>query len=122
MMDYRKHFEDIVAAQTARVERLKNDTAAVNYQDLDKIIIGIIGGDGIGPAITAHARRVLESLLSDEVASGKVEFRTIEGLTIENRAAAGKAIPEDVLTEIKNATCFSKDRQRHRARETNGPM
>ena len=50
------------------------------------MVIGIIGGDGIGPAITEVGRQVLEELLSDEVAAGKVEFRNIEGLTIENRA------------------------------------
>lgn len=100
-MDYMKQFETIVAQQTARVEQLKNDGDFIDYQNLDKIIIGIIGGDGIGPAITAHARKVLESLLASEVAAGKVEFRTIEGLTIERRAALGQAIPEDTMEEIK---------------------
>lgn len=100
-MDYTKTFEKIVAQQLERLERLKQDSEVIDYSTLDKIIIGIIGGDGIGPAITAQAQRVLEALLSDEVAKGKVEFRTITGLTIENRAKAGKAIPDDVLEEIK---------------------
>ena len=43
----------------------------------------------------------MEFLLKDKVAEGKVEFRVIEGLTIENRVAAMKAIPDDVLEEIK---------------------
>ncbi|MGI6721709.1 MAG: isocitrate/isopropylmalate family dehydrogenase [Anaerovoracaceae bacterium] len=107
-MDYMKQFEDIVAQQTRRVEDLKNAGDFVDYQSLDKIIIGIIGGDGIGPAITAQARRVLESLLSDAVAAGKVEFRTIEGLTIERRAAEGKAIPDDVMKEIKECNVLLK--------------
>ena len=51
--------------------------------------------------ITAEAQKLLEYLLRDQVASGKVEFRTIEGLTIENRAEQMKAIPDDVLEEIK---------------------
>lgn len=100
-MDYQKTFENIVAKQLARLEKMKNDTGIVDYNALDKIIIGVIGGDGIGPAITTQAHRVLEELLSDEVAKGKVEFRTIDGLTIERRSAAGKAIPDDVLEEIK---------------------
>merc|ERR1711964_910380 len=33
---------------------------------------------------------------------GKVDFRVIDGLTIENRAAQMKSIPADVLEEIKN--------------------
>ena len=59
--------------------------------------IAVIGGDGIGPFISKEAQTVLEYLLRDQVKSGKVEFRTIEGLTIENRAAHNKAIPDDVL-------------------------
>ncbi len=61
----------------------------------------MIGGDGIGPTISAATQRVLAELLSHEVAAGRVEFRVIEGLTIENRAAKLKAIPDDVLTGIK---------------------
>ncbi|HID74040.1 MAG TPA: isocitrate/isopropylmalate dehydrogenase family protein, partial [Thermoplasmata archaeon] len=57
--------------------------------------------DGIGPYIAKEARRVLEFLLKDELESGKVEFRVIKGLTIENRAKVMKAIPDDVLEELK---------------------
>ena len=60
-----------------------------------------MGGDGIGPIITAQAERALKALLKDEIAAGKIELRTIEGLTIENRLAVGKAVPDDVLAEIK---------------------
>ncbi|MGI6730907.1 MAG: isocitrate/isopropylmalate family dehydrogenase [Anaerovoracaceae bacterium] len=107
-MDYVKAFEDIVAHQLARVEKMKAEEDFIDYQALDKIIIGIIGGDGIGPAITGQAHRALEQLLSDEVAKGKVEFKVIEGCTIENRAAAGKAIPDDVLSEIKKCHVLLK--------------
>ena len=107
-MDYKEAFEKIVTEQLARIERLKEGQDFIDYQSLDKIIIGVIGGDGIGPAITAQARKVLESLLADEVRKGKVEFRTIDGLTIENRAAVGKAIPDDVLAEIKKCHVLLK--------------
>lgn len=107
-MDYMKAFEAIVSQQLARLERLKNDTGAINYKELDTIVIGIIGGDGIGPAITAQAHRILEELLKDEVKAGKVEFKVIDGLTIENRAAHGKAIPDDVLEEIKSCHVLLK--------------
>jgi len=43
----------------------------------------------------------LEFLLQEEIDSGKVEIRDIEGLTIENRSKHKKAIPDDVLEEIK---------------------
>ena len=107
-MDYMKQFENIVKSQLARIEKMKESSDFIDYQAEDTIIIGIIGGDGIGPAITANAHKVLATLLADEVAKGKVEFRIIEGLTIEKRAAAGKAIPEDVLTEIKKCHVLLK--------------
>lgn len=107
-MEPTKAFAEIIAQQLARVEKMKTDTAFINYQELDQIIIGIIGGDGIGPAITAQARKVLERLLAEEVKAGKVVFRTIDGCTIENRAAVGKAIPDDVLEEIKKCHVLLK--------------
>lgn len=107
-MDYMKQFENIVTAQLARIEKMKEASDFIDYQAQDTIIIGIIGGDGIGPAITANAHKVLATLLVDEVANGKVEFRVIDGLTIERRAAEGKAIPEDVLEEIKKCHVLLK--------------
>ncbi len=94
-------FEKIIASQLARIECMKNEGDFVDYAALDTIVIGICGGDGIGPAITAEGERVLRFLLADEVASGKVTFKKIDGLTIENRAACGKAIPDDVMEELK---------------------
>lgn len=108
MEAYLEKFESIVKQQLARVEKMKNDRDFVDYKALDKIIIGVVGGDGIGPAITAQAQRVLEYLLADEVKAGKVEFRVIDGCTIENRAAAGKAIPDDVLEELKKCHVILK--------------
>ena len=106
--EYQKQFEAIVQQQLARVERMKQDTGFLDHAALDPIIIGIIGGDGIGPAITAQAARVLEELLADEIRRGKVELRLIDGLTIENRSACGKAIPDDVLAEIKKCHVLLK--------------
>lgn len=107
-MDYREQFENIISQQLDRIEAMKSADDFVDYKSLDKIIIGIIGGDGIGPAITKHAHKVLASLLKDEVESGKVEFRIIDGLTIENRSAVQKAIPDDVLEEIKQCHVLLK--------------
>ena len=108
MEAYLEKFEAIVKQQLARVEKMKSDKDFVDYKALEKIIIGVVGGDGIGPAITAQAQRVLEHLLADEVKSGKVEFKVIDGCTIENRAAAGKAIPDDVLEELKKCHVILK--------------
>ncbi len=103
-----KHFEKLLEQQEARVERLKNEGDFVDYAGLDKLIIGVVGGDGIGPMITHQAQRVLEYLLADDIASGKIEMRAIDGLTIENRVAVMKAIPDDVLTEIKKCHVILK--------------
>nr|MBC7244736.1 isocitrate/isopropylmalate dehydrogenase family protein [Chloroflexota bacterium] len=73
----------------------------LDYSKVKPIIIGIAGGDGIGPIICQHAHRILEFLLQDEIKSGKVELRPIEGLTIENRARLMQAIPDDVLAQLK---------------------
>ena len=97
----KEHFGDLLEKQIERVAAMKESADFVDYNALDIIKIGLIGGDGIGPAITDTARGVLERLLSDAVASGKIKFRDIEGLTIENRAAHLQSIPDDVLAEIK---------------------
>ena len=94
-------FRKILEEQLARVEDMKSQGDFVDYASLDKLIIGVCGGDGIGPIISAEAERVLAFMLDDLVKSGKVEFRTIDGLTLENRIKVGKAIPDDVMAELK---------------------
>ena len=96
-----EQFRTIITEQLARQNKMENDREVKDFTKMDKIVIGVCGGDGIGPIISAAAQRVMEYLLKDEIASGKVEVRVIDGLTIENRIAKGKAIPDDVLAEIK---------------------
>lgn len=95
------HFGKVLEEQLARVERLKQQPDWLDFNQIKPIKIGMIGGDGIGPSIAIESQRVLEYLLRDQVKNGRVEFRTIEGLTIENRAAHLKSIPDDVLAQIK---------------------
>ena len=96
-----KAFADLIDMQFARIAQMGATQDFVDYKALPKIIIGIVGGDGIGPAITAQAERVLAFLLKQEVAEGKIVFRNIEGLTIENRVQKKQPIPDDVLAELK---------------------
>ncbi len=94
-------FEALIREQSDRSDKIKAQGDFVDYDKLDKIIIGVCGGDGIGPVITKESARVLEYMLADKVEAGKIEFKVIDGLTIENRVAANKAIPDDVLEELK---------------------
>jgi isocitrate dehydrogenase (NAD+) len=97
----KEHFNEIVVEQLARVERMKKSVEWTDYAQVKPIIIGILGGDGIGPFIAAESRKIMEFMLKEEIDSGKIEIRDIEGLTIENRSAQNKSIPDDVLEEIK---------------------
>lgn len=101
-------FGKLLEEQLARIERMKANTAPTDFSALPCIVIGVIGGDGIGPSITQAAQEVLELLLKDAVASGKVRFKVIEGLTIERRAALQKTIPDDILAEIKSCNVILK--------------
>ena len=97
----KEHFGKLLEDQMKRMERVKAMPDWIDYSKIKPIKIGIIAGDGIGPFIAKESRRVLEFLLKDEVKNGKVVIHDIEGLTIENRAACKKAIPDDVLAEIR---------------------
>ncbi|MGF7142687.1 isocitrate dehydrogenase (NAD+) [Anaerotaenia torta] len=104
----KEQFGRLLLEQLKRVEEMKAQGDFIDYKALDKIIIGVCGGDGIGPAITGQAQRVLEYLLQDEIKAGRVEFREIEGLTIERRAAEKAAIPPAVLEELKKCHVILK--------------
>ncbi len=103
-----EQFEQLLREQVARTERMAELSKPVDYANLDKLIIGVCDGDGIGPIICHEATRVLEYLLKDKIAAGKVEIRRIEGLTLENRMAKEKSIPDDVLCAIKECHVLLK--------------
>ena len=94
-------FRKVLEGQLKRVEDMKSQGDFTDYAAIDTIKIGVCGGDGIGPIITKEAARVLKFMLSDLEAAGKVSFRDIDGLTLENRIAHNKAIPDDVMAELK---------------------
>ncbi len=94
-------FRSLLQEQLARVDAMAHAKAPTDWQKAAHIVIGICPGDGIGPILMRETRRIMEYMLQDEIASGRVELRNIDGLTIENRQAVGKAIPDDVLSAIK---------------------
>lgn len=114
-MDYTKEldiacekFRRIMEGQLRRVEEMKAQGDFIDYGALEKLRIGVCGGDGIGPVITREAERVLRAILSDEVAEGKVEFVPIDGLTLEHRIEAMQAIPDDVMAQLKSCHVILK--------------
>ena len=107
-MTYTEHFRKIVEEQLERVEKLKNSPAAADFSSMDKIVIGTVDGDGIGPFIMDSCRKVLEKLLAEEISTGKIELRKIDGLTLENRIAKMETVPSDVLAAIKECDLLLK--------------
>ncbi|MGN0403713.1 MAG: isocitrate/isopropylmalate family dehydrogenase [Bariatricus sp.] len=101
-------FGALIQSEYERIERMKQDEEVKDFSKLDKIIVGILPGDGIGPIIMKQAVRVLHELMEDEIASGKIELREIEGMTIENRVAKMESLPADVFEEIKKCDVLIK--------------
>jgi len=106
--DSKKKFEKIILEQIERVESILQNSESVDFNKLEKIIIGVVLGDGIGPKICQQTVDVLTGLLKDEISVGKIEFRIISGLTIENRLELGETLPKDTLDEIKQCHVLLK--------------
>ncbi len=104
----KEHFGKLMEEQLARVEKMKSAPPWTDYAKLERVKIGIAGGDGIGPIICEQTRRVVEHMLKGEVKEGRVEFVDIKGLTIENRYKHKQAVPDDVLEQIKRCHVILK--------------
>ena len=103
-----RNIRNILQEQVERVHKISRTAEWTDYTKLDRLVIGIIGGDGIGPIIANESSRVLKTLLEDDIRSRKVEIREIEGLTIENRIKQMKPLPDEVLAEIKKCHVLLK--------------
>ena len=103
-----KQFEKLLREQLARTEEMKRNNGRTDFKTKETIVIGLVDGDGIGPIIMKEAEKVARKLLCDELASGKIEIRRIEGLTIENRLAKNEAVPSEVLAELKKCDVILK--------------
>lgn len=103
-----ERFGNLIEEELQRIESMKNDHEVTDFSKLDKVIIGILPGDGIGPIIMKQALRVIQKLLKPEPENGHVEIRMIEGMTIENRAAKQQSLPDEVFEKIKNCNVLLK--------------
>ena len=99
-------FRVLLRQQLERIDHMNTDK--VDFSAKDVVTIGLIDGDGIGAVISPQARRVLEALLADEIRSGKIVLKQIQGLTIENRLALGQSVPRQVLEQIRQCDVLLK--------------
>ena len=101
-------FGELIAEEYQRIERMKADNEVKDFSKMEKIVVGILPGDGIGPIIMDQAVRVLKALMEEEIASGHIVLRPINGMTIENRAAKLQSLPDEVFEEIKQCDVLLK--------------
>jgi len=103
-----ERFGELIQSEYQRIEHMKADNEVTDFEKLDRIIVGVLPGDGIGPLIMKQALRVFDELMAPELESGRIEVREIEGMTIENRAAKLQSLPDDVFEEIKKCHVLIK--------------
>ena len=106
--EYCNHFKQVLLSQLSRCEKMESETQKTDFSEKETIVIGVIGGDGIGPIIVNETERVVLKLLQNEISSGKILIKHIDGLTIENRIKTNQSVPEDVLNEIKSCDVLLK--------------
>lgn len=103
-----EQFAELIQSELERIERMKADQEVKDFSKLETIKVGILPGDGIGPIIMKEAKKVLNTLMKEEIESGKLEIREIEGMTIENRAAKLQSLPDEVFEEVKKCDVILK--------------
>ena len=101
-------FGKLIQEESGRIERMKQGAEITDFSKKEKIVVGILPGDGVGPILMEQALRVLNSLVAPEIAQGKIEVRQIEGMTIENRVAKLESLPAEVLEEVKKCDVLLK--------------
>ena len=104
----KQKFGELIAEEYQRIEQMKADNEVKDFSKMDQIVVGILPGDGIGPIIMDQAVRVLKALMEEEIASGHIVLRPINGMTIENRAAKLQSLPDEVFEEIKQCDVLLK--------------
>ena len=94
-------FVALIENESKRIQRMKESQELTDFKNKEKIVVGIMPGDGVGPILMEQALRVLNELTGEEIKNEKIEVRTIEGMTIENRVAKMESLPADIIPEIK---------------------
>lgn len=103
-----EHFRQLLEQQLARTEAMAKASTPVDFTSVNPLVIGVIGGDGIGPFLVREAERLLRHVLKEDIAAGRIVIRNILGLTIENRLEKKQAVPDDILAQIKECHVLLK--------------
>lgn len=101
-------FGALIENESARIEKMKQGSMPTDFSKKEKIIIGVLPGDGVGPILMEQAMRILGELVGKEIAEKKIEIRTIEGMDIATRVAKLESLPEDVKPKIKECDVLIK--------------
>ena len=101
-------FAALIKEDYKRIDRMNLAQEPLDFNKLDTIVVGILPGDGIGPVIMPLALRVMEALVGEDIASGKIQLRHIEGMTIENRVAKLESLPDECMEQIKQCHVLLK--------------
>lgn len=83
-------YEELLRGQLERVDRINASKEETDYKTLDKIVIGVCGGDGIGPIICKASRDILADLLEPEIKNGKLSCETSRDLQLKIELPAVK--------------------------------
>ncbi len=103
-----EEFAERLNSELDRIETMKAESEIKDFSKLEKITVGVMPGDGTGPILMEQSLRVANELLQEEIAFGKVVFREIEGMTIENRVAKMQSLPDEVLAACKECDVLIK--------------
>lgn len=101
-------FAGLIKEDYKRIDRMNQAQEPLDFNKLETIVVGILPGDGIGPVIMPLALRVMEALVGEDIASGKIQLRHIEGMTIENRVAKLESLPDECMEQIKQCHVLLK--------------
>ncbi len=101
-------FAALIKEDFKRIDRMNQAQEPLDFNKLDTIVVGILPGDGIGPVIMPLALRVMEALVGEDIDSGKIQLRHIEGMTIENRVAKLESLPDECMEQIKQCHVLLK--------------
>ena len=101
-------FRALLVEQYKRARKMQDAQAPKDFSTLEKIRIGLVDGDGIGPHLMKASRRIMEFLLADELAEGTLELVEISGMSIDERREAGVAIPEGAMELLRSCDVILK--------------